>query len=110
MEGKSTSSVIKVQHCHPVRQGLPFTDGAFIESDVNSQIASSPSITVHPISSAPNFLKSKSKLAFLVFGPLKVIFQMISLWVVLGYKVKPAQWMLVQVSCGPISLTRGHRT
>lgn len=32
----------------------------------------------------------------MILGPLKVLFQIWSLWVVLGYRTKPAKWLLVQ--------------
>lgn len=43
-------------------------------------------------------MKTNNTLLFLVLGPLKVLLQVISLWLVLGYRTKPAKWMLVQVS------------
>ncbi len=91
------------KQCYLVREDFLITNNALAESDVHHQIISNPSITVHAISSAPNFLKTNSRWAFLVFGPLKVIFQIMSLWIVLGYRVKPAKWMLVQVSRRTIS-------
>lgn len=69
-----------------------------VESDLHPDILSDPLIVVYPIMQAPRFLKTKNKWVFLVFGPLKVVFQIWSLWVVLGYRTKPAKWMLVQVS------------
>lgn len=32
-----------------------------------------------------------------MYGPLKVLFQIWSIWLVLGYRTKPAKWLLVQV-------------
>ncbi len=43
-------------------------------------------------------MMTKSNGLFLLLGPLKVLFQVASLWFVLGYRTKPAKWMLVQVS------------
>ena len=43
-------------------------------------------------------MKTNNTWLFLVLGPMKVLYQIISLWLVLGYKIKPAKWMLVQVS------------
>lgn len=42
-------------------------------------------------------MKTKNTWLFLALGPLKVLSQLISLWLVLGYRTKPAKWMLVQV-------------
>ena len=86
------------KHRRSVYQAFSLTKNAPLESDVHPQIVSSASITVHPISPTPDFLRTKSRWLFLISGPLKVIFQIMSLWVVLGYQVKPAKWMLVQVS------------
>lgn len=41
-------------------------------------------------------MMTKSNGLFLLLGPLKVLFQVASLWFVLGYRTKPAKWMLVQ--------------
>lgn len=43
-------------------------------------------------------MKTNNTWLFLVLGPLKVLIQLISLWLVLGYRTKSAKWMLVQVS------------
>ena len=68
------------------------------ESDVHAEVLSSPSITIHPIRPPPGFLQTTNPLMFLVLGPLKVLLQTVILWVILGYKIKPGEWMLVQVS------------
>jgi beta-1,4-mannosyltransferase len=54
-------------------------------------------IQVIPLSKPPPFLNTKNPLLFLVFGPLKVVLQVMSLYYALGYRVKPARWMIVQI-------------
>ena len=49
-------------------------------------------------------MKTNNAWLFLVLGPLKVLSQLISLWLVLGYSTKPAKWMLVQVSSNAFHL------
>lgn len=49
-------------------------------------------------------MKTNSTWLFLVLGPLKVLAQLTSLWFVLGYRTKPAKWMLVQVSSSDFHL------
>ena len=67
------------------------------DSDPHPDILSKPSISLLAISPPPRFLQTNSKALFLVYGPLKVLFQLWSLWILLGYRTKPAKWMLVQV-------------
>lgn len=69
----------------------------FAESELHPEIPSNPNITVKPLSPIPEFLKTNKQQWFLIFGPLKVIYQIWSLWLVLGYRTRPAKWMLIQV-------------
>lgn len=74
-----------------------------VESELHPEMPSNSNITVHPLSPIPKFLKTNKQQWFLIFGPLKVIFQIWSLWLVLGYRTSPAKWMLIQVGdehCG----------
>ena len=67
------------------------------ESDIHPDILAKPNaITVHALSPAPAFLQTKDKRLFLIYGPLKVLFQIWTLWLALGYRSKPSRWMLVQ--------------
>lgn len=68
------------------------------DSELHPHITSNSRITVYPISPIPNVFKTKNKRLFLIFGPLKVLSQIWSLWLILGYKTLPAKWMLIQVS------------
>lgn len=69
-----------------------------VESELHPEIPSNSNITVKPLSPIPEFLKTSNQQWFLIFGPLKVIYQIWSLWLVLGYRTRPAKWMLIQVS------------
>ncbi|KAL9134397.1 MAG: hypothetical protein Q9175_004421 [Cornicularia normoerica] len=67
------------------------------ESDVHPSILANPNaIRVHALNPAPAYLQTKDKRLFLVYGPLKVLFQIWTLWLALGYRSKPSRWMLVQ--------------
>ena len=67
------------------------------ESDLHPEIlANSAMIKVHTLDPTPDYLKTTDRRLFLLYGPLKVLFQIWSLWIVLGYRTRPARWMLVQ--------------
>ena len=67
------------------------------ESDIHPDILANPNaIKVHALSPTPPYLQTKDRRLFLVYGPLKVLFQMWTLWLALGYRSKPSRWMLVQ--------------
>lgn len=55
-----------------------------------------PRVKIVALAPPPVLLRSKS-LPFIISGPLKVIWQILNLAYVLGYKTKPSQWLLVQV-------------
>ncbi|KAL2837778.1 glycosyl transferases group 1-domain-containing protein [Aspergillus pseudoustus] len=66
------------------------------DSEVHPDISSYPDISIVPLPPHPSLLQTSNKLLFLLFGPLKVLFQVISLWWILAYRTKPAKWLLVQ--------------
>ncbi|PSN64403.1 chitobiosyldiphosphodolichol beta-mannosyltransferase [Corynespora cassiicola Philippines] len=66
------------------------------ESEVHPAIDSNPLITIVPLVPAPTFLRSSSKALFPILAPLKVLWQIRSLYRALGYRTDPARWMLVQ--------------
>ena len=67
------------------------------ESDIHPDILANPNaIRVCALEPAPAYLQTKDKRLFLVYGPLKVLFQIWTLWLALGYRTKPSRWMLVQ--------------
>ncbi|KAG9193710.1 beta-1,4-mannosyltransferase [Alternaria panax] len=66
------------------------------ESEILPEIVSNPLIEIIPLAPAPSFLRSSSKLLFPILAPLKVLWQIWSLYRALGYRSKPARWTLVQ--------------
>ncbi|KAH0565424.1 hypothetical protein GP486_001177 [Trichoglossum hirsutum] len=66
------------------------------ESTPYSSIISDPRISIVPIPLPPRILRTENKSLFLILGPLKVLWQIWNLWLILGYRTKPARWMLVQ--------------
>ena len=68
-----------------------------LESDVHPEITSSPLINIISIPPTPGYLQTSNRLLFLLLAPLKVLWQIWSLYYALGYRTKPAKWMLVQV-------------
>ena len=67
-----------------------------VESETHPDVSSCPRISIVPIAPHPAFLQTSNKLLFLLFAPLKVIFQVYCLWRCLAYQTKPAKWLLVQ--------------
>ncbi|KAH9908342.1 glycosyltransferase family 33 protein [Xylariomycetidae sp. FL2044] len=65
------------------------------ESAPHPDITTNPHIRIRPLSPPPRILRSNS-VPFIVAGPLKVLWQIWTLLVVLGYKTQPARWLLVQ--------------
>ncbi|KAJ0413644.1 glycosyl transferases group 1-domain-containing protein [Aspergillus carlsbadensis] len=66
------------------------------DSEVHPDISSNPNVSIVPLPSHPSSLQTSNRFLFLVFGPLKVLFQVVSLWWILAYRTKPAKWLLVQ--------------
>lgn len=67
-----------------------------IESDPHPDIMSNSRISIVPLPPHPKILQTSNKILFLAFGPLKVLFQILSLWICLAYRTKPAKYLLVQ--------------
>jgi beta-1,4-mannosyltransferase len=85
----------------------PMTDALYdTESEVHPDISSNPRISIIALPPHPTFLQTSNKLLFLLFGPLKVAFQIVCLWWALAYRTEPAQWLLVQVRRWSAQLTR----
>ena len=68
----------------------------YVESDVHPDILANQFIQVVPIQPFPKPLQTSNKLLFLVTAPLKVLWQVWSLYYALGYRTKAKKWMLVQ--------------
>ncbi len=69
----------------------------YLESDIHPDILANPAvIKVHALDLTPEYLRTKDNRLFMLYGPLKVLFQIWTLWIVLGYRTRPARWLLVQ--------------
>ncbi|KAI0017224.1 glycosyltransferase family 33 protein [Xylariomycetidae sp. FL0641] len=65
------------------------------ESPPHPDILASPRIQIHPLPLPPAVLKSKS-IPFIIGGPLKVLWQVGTLFRALAYTAPPTRWLLVQ--------------
>jgi beta-1,4-mannosyltransferase len=68
---------------------------ALTESTLHPGLVDKPLISIVPLPPPPSLLRSKT-LPFIVIGPLKVLWQIWSLFHTLGYHTKPSRWLLVQ--------------
>ncbi|KAJ6114246.1 CAZyme family GT33 [Penicillium sp. IBT 16267x] len=69
----------------------------YTESDPHPDLISHPNVTIVPIRPHPAILQTSNKLLFTIYGPLKVLFQIVCLWRCLAYTAPPSRWLLVQV-------------
>ncbi|CAK7206904.1 mannosyltransferase [Sporothrix eucalyptigena] len=65
----------------------------YYESDLLDELDQHPRLTKVPLSPAPAIVR---KLPFIIGGPLKVIWQILDLFLTLTYRTRPAKWLLVQ--------------
>jgi len=68
----------------------------YTESEVPDILTRSSRIKIISLSPAPGLLQTSNKLLFLLTGPLKVIWQVWSLYYALAYRSTASKWMLVQ--------------
>ncbi|KAJ5116985.1 CAZyme family GT33 [Penicillium angulare] len=68
----------------------------YADSDPHPDILSHPNISIVPIRPHPAILQTSNKLLFILYGPLKVLFQIVCLWRCLAYTTSPSRWLLVQ--------------
>ena len=68
----------------------------YVESEVHSGILAHRMIEVTPIQPFPKRFQTSNKALFLLVAPLKVLWQIWSLYHALGYRTKASKWMLVQ--------------
>ena len=68
----------------------------YLDSDLHTEISANGNIRIHPLMAFPGLLKSNNRILFAVLGPLKVIFQVWTLWSVLYLKAQRSDWMLIQ--------------
>ena len=79
-----------------LESALYVNTSCLIESEIHPDVSSSPRISIVPIPPHPAFLQTNNRLLFLLFAPLKVVFQIACLWRCLAYQTKPTNWLLVQ--------------
>ncbi|KAI0549148.1 glycosyltransferase family 33 protein [Xylaria curta] len=65
------------------------------ESPPHPDLLTSPNVTIHPLALPPRILRSSS-IPFVIAGPLKVLWQIGTLFLVLGYTTPASTWLLVQ--------------
>ncbi|KAE8152829.1 glycosyl transferases group 1-domain-containing protein [Aspergillus avenaceus] len=66
------------------------------ESEVHPDVSSSPGISIVALPPHPAYLQTSNKLLFMIFAPLKVLFQVVCIWWTLAYRTQPAKWLLIQ--------------
>lgn len=90
------SSDIKVRKLNPTStlKCLP----SILESALHPGLVGNPLISIIPLAPLPSFLQTlqRKKVPFIFTAPLKVMWQVYALFIVLGYRTKPARWVLVQ--------------
>ena len=68
----------------------------YVDSELHPDLANHPHVTVHAIGTTPRLLQTSNSTLFLLLGPVKVLYQLWSLWAVLAHHTRPAKWLLVQ--------------
>jgi beta-1,4-mannosyltransferase len=71
-----------------------------LESALHPGLVDNNLITIVPLPPPPQILRSNT-LPFILAGPLKVLWQIWTLFQALSYRTKPARWLLVQVRSTP---------
>lgn len=66
----------------------------YVESEINPDVRGHRLINVVPL--VPSPFQTRNRLLFLLYGPLKVLWQFQALYHALGYRTNAARWMLVQ--------------
>jgi beta-1,4-mannosyltransferase len=68
----------------------------YVESDVHPDIQASRLINIVPLTAFPKRFQSQNRLLFLLVAPLKIMWQVWSLYYALGYRTRACKWLLVQ--------------
>ena len=66
------------------------------DSSIHRDISSTDHISVEPLIPFPALFKTKNRVLFVILGPLKVLFQIWTLWSALSKNGRRSGWMLVQ--------------
>ena len=75
------------------------------ESAPHPDLLASPHVKIYALAPPPAILRSGA-IPFVVSGPLKVLWQICTLFRALAYRTPAARWLLVQVCCVPNHMTR----
>ncbi|KAL2754240.1 glycosyltransferase family 33 protein [Sodiomyces alcalophilus JCM 7366] len=78
-----------------IRHGGKVDLVGYHESPLHPHLHRHPRVNVFPLPPLPALLKTKV-LPFFIVGPLKVLWQMISIFYVLAYTAPPARWIIIQ--------------
>ncbi|CAD0107988.1 unnamed protein product [Aureobasidium uvarum] len=68
----------------------------YLESELLPEIRGNPFVTVIPLAPPPEALRNANKILFPIIAPLKVLWQVATVWHACGYRTKATKWMLVQ--------------
>ncbi|EFX05309.1 beta-mannosyltransferase [Grosmannia clavigera kw1407] len=80
-------------HALSIAQHAPVQLIGYYESDLVDELARHPRLTRVPLTASPAALR---QLPFVLGGPLKVVWQVLNLLLVLAYSTQPARWLVVQ--------------
>lgn len=69
------------------------------ESEPLQDLLRYPNVALVPLAALPVSFQTNNRLLFLVSGPMKVAFQIGSLFTTLAYTIRSSDWLIVQV-CG----------
>jgi beta-1,4-mannosyltransferase len=68
----------------------------YLESELLPEIRNNRFVTVIPLAPPPEALRNANKMLFPIIAPLKVLWQIGTVWHACGYRTKATKWMLVQ--------------
>ncbi|KAG9581832.1 chitobiosyldiphosphodolichol beta-mannosyltransferase, partial [Aureobasidium melanogenum] len=68
----------------------------YLESELLPEIRNNRFVTVIPLAPPPEALRNANKILFPIIAPLKVLWQIGTVWHACGYRTKATKWMLVQ--------------
>lgn len=68
----------------------------YLESELLPEIRNNRFVTVIPLAPPPESLRNANKMLFPIIAPLKVLWQIGTVWHACGYRTKATKWMLVQ--------------